>query len=205
MQTPWGGALLLRSGEGIARYWGADHEVAQLAVVNGRRQTVKQKFRGYLVLTTQRLSFVQQRGVFGKSYHIDLSFPLDSLGGLSMGGLMIKYVSISDSNGEHVFHVAGVGNEVEFASFRGAIQRQLEAWQQAVEAEKRRDRVQITFDFSFLRDYMSKGGLSLQVVKCPQCGAPISLPKEGSQTVCGHCGSTVFAQDIMEKVKELIG
>jgi len=122
-----------------------------------------------------------------------------------MGGLMMKYVSISDSNGENVFHVNGVGNEAEFASFRTAIQNQLTNWQQAIEDEKRRDRVQITLDFSFLRDYMSKGGLSLQVVKCPQCGAPISLPKEGSQTVCGHCRSTVFAQDIMEKVKQLIG
>jgi DNA-directed RNA polymerase subunit RPC12/RpoP len=205
MQTPWGGALLLRNGERISRYWGADHEVAQLAVVNGRRQTVKQKRRGYLVLTTQRLAFVQERGVFGKSYHIDLSFPLDTLGGLSMGGIVMKYVSISDTNGENVFHVQGVGNEVEFATFRTLIQNQLVEMQQEIEAEKRRDRIQITLDFSFLRDYMSKGGLSVQVVKCPQCGAPISLPKEGTQTTCEHCGSTVFAQDIMEKVKQLIG
>lgn len=196
---------MLQNGETIVRYWYADHEVGQLAIVNGRRQTVKQKFKGHLTLTTQRVVFVRERGVFGKSYHIDMSFPLDSLGGLSMGGLMMKYVSISDSNGEHVFHVGGVGNEAEFASFRALIQDQNIRRQQAMEAEKRRDRIQITLDFGFLQDYMSKGGLSVQAVKCPQCGAPISLPTQGSQTVCGHCGSTVFAQDIMEKVKQLIG
>jgi DNA-directed RNA polymerase subunit RPC12/RpoP len=176
-----------------------------MAIVNGRKQIVKQRLKGYLVLTTQRLAFVKERGVFGKSYHIDLSFPLDDLGGLSMGGLMMKYVSISNSNGENVFHVRGVSNEVEFSTFRTLLQDQLIKRQQTVEAEKRRERVQIVLDFGFLRDYMSKGGLSLQVVKCPQCGGPMSLPQAGSQVVCTHCGSTVFAQDIMEKVKQLIG
>ena len=196
---------MLQSGESVAYYWYADHEVGQLAIVNGRRQTVKQKFNGYLVLTTQRMIFVKERGVFGKSYHIDMSFPFDSLAGMSMGGLMMKYVSISDTNGEQVFHVHGVGNETEFTRFRAMIQDQVTNRQKAIEAEKRRDRIQITMDFGSLADYMSRGGLSLQVVKCPQCGAPISLPKVGSQTVCEHCGSTIFAQDIMEKVKQLIG
>lgn len=204
-QAPWGGALLLQNGESVTRYWYADHEIGQMAIVNGRRQRVKRRIKGYLVLTTQRLAFVKERGVFGKSFHIDLSFPIDNLSGLSMGGLVMKYVSMTDSSGEHVFHVSGVGNETQFASFRALIQDQLLKRQQAIEAEKRRDRIQITLDFGFLRDYMSKGGLSLQVVKCPQCGGPMSLPKEGSQVVCEHCGSTVFAQDIMEKVKQLIG
>jgi len=197
--------MILQSGESIVRYWSADHEVGQLAVANGRKQMVKQRFKGYLTLTTQRMVFVKERGVFGKSYHIDMSFPLDNLGGLSMGGLMMKYVSISDSNGEHVFHVRGVGNETEFATFRALVQDQNAKRQKEVEDLKRRDRIQITLDFNILRDYMSKGGLSVQVVKCPQCGAPISLPTQGSQTVCAHCGSTIFAQDIMEKVKQLIG
>lgn len=196
---------MLQNGESVMYYWYADHEVGQLAVVNGRRQTVKQRFNGYLVLTTQRMVFMKERGVFGKSYHIDMSFPFDSLAGMSMGGLMMKYVSISDNSGEQVFHVRGVSSETEFAKFRAMIQDLITKRWQAIEAEKRRERIQITMDFGSLADYMSKGGLSIQVVKCPQCGAPISLPKEGSQTVCAHCGSTVFAQDIMEKVKQLIG
>lgn len=52
---------------------------------------------------------------------------------------------------------------------------------------------------------LEKGGLVLQKTRCPECGAPISLPTTGSQTKCEHCGSIVYAQDIFEKVKSLIG
>jgi DNA-directed RNA polymerase subunit RPC12/RpoP len=195
----------MQSGESTKSFWPADNEIAQIGVVNGRRQTVKVRIKGFLVLTTQRLVFIKERGVFGKSYHIDFSFPLEDLRGLSMGGLVMKYVSISDSSGEHVMHVHGVGNEEDFGRFRALIQEQITSRQKAIESEKKRERVQIVLDFGFLRDYMSRGGLSMQVVKCPQCGAPMSLPTEGSQVVCSHCGSTIFAQDIMQKVKELIG
>lgn len=139
-QAPWGAALLLQNGESVTRYWYADREIGQMATVNGRRRMVKQRIKGYLVLTTQRLAFVRERGILGKSYHIDLSFPIDKLSGLSMGGLVMKYVSISDSGGEQVFHVSGVGDEPQFASFRALIQEQLAKRQQTIEAEKRRDR-----------------------------------------------------------------
>lgn len=193
------------NGESVIRYWSANHETPQVAVVNGRQQTVKTRARGYFILTTHRLVFVKERGVFGKSYHIDLSFSLEDLRGLSMGGLVMKYVSMSDSNRESVFHISGVGNETEFGSFKQSIRSQQAARRQAIEAEKRKDRIQIIMDFSFLRDYMNKGGLSLQVVKCPQCGASISLPTQGDEVKCEHCGSTIFAQDVMEKIKQLIG
>jgi len=196
---------MLQGGEGVTRYWDADHEVTRTSVVNGQSQTVKVRIKGYLVLTNQRIVFVKQRGIFGKSYHIDLSIPLEDVRGLSMGGLVMKYVSLTDTGGEKVFHVHGVGNDLEFSSFRSVIQEQTSNRQRAIDAEKRKERVHIMLDFGFLRDYMSKGGLSLQVVKCPQCGAPMSLPKEGSQVKCDHCGAIVFAQDIMDKVKELIG
>jgi ribosomal protein S27AE len=60
-------------------------------------------------------------------------------------------------------------------------------------------------DFSSLKDYMTKGGLVLQTTKCPECGAPMALPTTGNQTKCEHCGNIVYAQDIFEKVKSLIG
>lgn len=195
---------MLQGEERIAAHWEADHEVASMGVVNGQRQMVKARIKGHLVLTSQRVIFVKQRGLIGKSYHIDMSIPLEDLRGLSMGGLVMKYVSLTDGGGEKVFHVRGVG-ELEFPGFRSAIQAQTTNRRKAMDAEKRRERVHIMLDFSFLRDYMSKGGLSMQVIKCPQCGGPMSLPKEGNQVRCDHCGSMVFAQDIMDKVKELIG
>jgi hypothetical protein len=74
-----------------------------------------------------------------------------------------------------------------------------------IEAEKRKERVQVLLDFSSLKEYMEKGGLVLQKTKYPECGAPMALPTSGSQTKCEHCGSTVYTQDIFEKVKSLIG
>jgi hypothetical protein len=45
----------------------------------------------------------------------------------------------------------------------------------------------VVLDFSSLKEYMEKGGLVLQKTKCE------------------YCGSTIYAQDIFEKVKSLIG
>ena len=52
---------------------------------------------------------------------------------------------------------------------------------------------------------MERGGLILETVKCPECGAPVKLPEVGNYVVCEHCGNTIYAQDIFEKVKELTG
>jgi DNA-directed RNA polymerase subunit RPC12/RpoP len=41
-------------------------------------------------------------------------------------------------------------------------------------------------------------------MKCPECGAPIKMPDSGNQTKCEHCGNTVLAQDIFDKIKSLI-
>jgi DNA-directed RNA polymerase subunit RPC12/RpoP len=60
-------------------------------------------------------------------------------------------------------------------------------------------------DFSFLRDYILKGGLALQTVKCPECGGPLKLPENGNQTTCEHCNRTIYAEDIFKRVKDLIG
>jgi len=74
---------------------------------------------------------------------------------------------------------------------------------ESIETEKKRERVQIVLDFSALKEYMEKGVLVLQKMKCPECGGPIKLPQSGNQTTCEHCGSTIYAQDIFEKIKSL--
>jgi ribosomal protein S27AE len=75
---------------------------------------------------------------------------------------------------------------------------------ESLEAEKKRERIQVILDLAALKEYMVKGGLVLQTMKCPECGAPLKLPQSGSQTRCEHCGNTIFAQDIFEKIKSLI-
>jgi len=74
--------------------------------------------------------------------------------------------------------------------------------------ERRREleqkKTSVLTDFSFLKTYIEKGGIVLTTLKCPHCSAPIKMPKGGAETVCEHCGSTVYAQDIFEKVKKLM-
>jgi ribosomal protein S27AE len=62
----------------------------------------------------------------------------------------------------------------------------------------------IIIDFTALKELAEKGGIVLTELKCPKCGAPIKLPKEGTETTCEHCGSVIYAQDIFEKIKALI-
>ncbi len=121
-----------------------------------------------------------------------------------MGGMVRKYVSIGDPTGEKVFHLSGVSGTY-FDKFRRHIFEWADARKQALQAERQKERVHVHLDFSFLKNYMKEGGLMLQVVKCPECGANVELPETGNQIYCAHCGKAILAQDIFKKVKELIG
>ncbi len=166
---------------------------------------VKTKKGGVMVLTSRRLVWLEERGVFGKSYHPQMNMPLESLKGLSMGGAILKYVSVTDVEGELVFHLHGVTNDPALNSFKQTIMSQVSARRQEMEAEKRRDRLHVMMDFSFLKSYMEKGGLAVTTIKCSNCAAPMKMPESGDAIVCSNCGQTNYVQDIFEKVKALIG
>ena len=205
----WESSIILEKGEKMVASWKGNREMTEKVVARasfGRKKVeeAKERKRGYLVLTNQRLLFLEEHGTFGKSYHQVLAVPLTKVGGISMGGMLSPFVSIADDAETHMFHVSGVGKN-EFEPFRQLITEQCCKRKEQIEAEKKKERFQVVLDFSSLKDYMEKGGLVLQKTKCPECGAPIALPTSGSQTKCEHCGSTVYAQDIFEKVKSLIG
>jgi ribosomal protein S27AE len=90
-------------------------------------------------------------------------------------------------------------------SWKNNVISAIDARKKQIEQEKKREHVHILLDFTFLKGYIKDGGLVLQKVQCPACGAPIELPDSGQTIKCGHCGGTVYAQDIFEKVKSLIG
>lgn len=102
-----------------------------------------------------------------------------------------------------ISHIDGIGKN-EFPAFRQTIMGLCQTRREELETQKRKERVQIVFDFSMLKEYMEKGGLILQKTKCPECNAPIPIPTSGNQIVCQHCGSTILAQDLFEKIKSLI-
>jgi len=200
----WETAILFQKNENIVHSWYGNREIITQVVVQGTSQNRKVPKKGILVLTNQRLLFLEQHGIFGKSYHQIIAIPLAKIQGISMGGTFRPFVSIADEAQAHVFHIDGVGKN-EFEPFRLLITEQSQKRTEEMEAERKKERVQIVIDFSMLKEYMEKGGLVLQKTKCPECGASIALPTTGNQTKCDHCGSIIYAQDIFEKIKSLIG
>lgn len=202
--------IVLENGEEILISWDGNVEtIGKTVITKGRyvkRHKIveaKEREKGSLVLTNRRLMWATKRGVFGKSYHVTHEIPLEDIKGVSGGGAISKYISIMDSENEYRFHLSGMCSSLQ--EFNPLIRRAMETRKKEIEAEKRKARVHIMLDFSSLNDYMKKGGLVLQTVKCPVCSGPLKLPKSGNETTCEHCGNTVYAQDIFEKVKALIG
>lgn len=208
MSSDWESSLILEKGEKIVTSWNGNYEIRERVVEKGafgtRRMTdVKKNIQGVLVLTSQRLMFLEKHGIFGKSYHQTLAIPLEKLGGVSLGGTLIPFVSISNGVETHIFHIQGVGKR-EFESFRQLIVEQCRKRKEEIEAEKKKERVHVMIDFSFIKDYMKQGGLVLQTFKCPSCGAPLKFPESGKTTTCPYCNSDIRAEDIFEKIKSLI-
>jgi len=198
---PWQGSLLLDEGESINNSWKGNHAVMERGE---KGEMVEVRKPGYLVMTSRKVVFMEERGLFTKSYHLDCGVQLEAIEGISMGGRWMKYVSVGGATGENKFHLDGIDDKT-FASFRDAILTQIQSRKQEIEKERTRADVQAILDFSILRDYMMKGGISVQSIKCPQCKAPLTMPENGSLVKCSYCGSTVYASDIMDRVKQLIG
>jgi NADH pyrophosphatase NudC (nudix superfamily) len=201
----WQDALILEENEEIIQSWNGNQEIEERVVERrsyGRKRIAKAKQRvnGFLVMTNQKLVFLEEHGVFGKSYHQTLTIPLENVQGISQGGAVYKFISITDDQGRYLFHL-----RAQFDAFRNVVMEAIKQRKQELEKARRKERVHILLDFSSLRDYMNKGGLALRSVRCPECNAPVELPDSGNQIKCEHCGNLIYAQDIFEKIKALIG
>lgn len=206
MSYPWVSSLVLNNGEWIVRSWKGNEQTKTRAVVQDQRgrayaKDVKNYQNGVLVLTNHRIMWLEKHGTLSKSYEAASEIALEELRGLSMGGTVFKHVTITDNNGPHVFHLE-VG-EKEFPVFRQMIEYQMNQRKQAIDMQKRQERVHVMIDFSALQPYIEKGMVP-QVVKCANCGAPLRLPQSGSSVTCEHCHAQNLVQDVFEKVRSLI-
>jgi ribosomal protein S27AE len=160
---------------------------------------------GNLFLTNRRLIFEHESGIFTKRVYVTLDLPIEGISSTSIEGMLGKRLVVYAKKG----FVSDFPVRLDFsvrdpAQWQSTIIGTSEARRESIEVEKRRERVQVVLDFGSLKEYMVKGGLVLQTMKCPECGAPIKLPDTGNQTKCDHCGNTVLAQDIFEKIRNLI-
>jgi len=160
---------------------------------------------GNLFLTNKRLIFEHASGLFSRRVYVTLDLPLEGIGRVSVEGTLTKKLVVYAKKG----FISNFPTHLEF-SVRNPLQWQDKVMSftkekiESIETEKRKERVQIILDFSALKRYMEKGGLTLQKTKCPEYNAPMKLPQSGNQIICEHCGTPIYAQDIFEKIKDLI-
>jgi hypothetical protein len=129
--SSWENSIVLDLDEKIVMSWRGNWEIVGEVlreklfsgrIVKGIAKDVK---RGFLVLTNKRLLFIEEHGIFGKSYDTALMLPLLDIGEVSMGGTVMPYVSIVHDDETYVFHLSGIGKS-QFESFRESVMYQCE-------------------------------------------------------------------------------
>lgn len=203
-------SIMKEKGERVLYRWDGSRIVTSVVIKQGNSLQTVTATPGALVLTTRRLVWLDRRetGVWKRvtSFVTAYETPLEGVKGVSgetgdSGNWVTpKTVSIVDAQGEKKFSLLYAFLEL----FKPIIENAVEMRNTEIDTEKKRERVHVMLDFSFLKTYMEKGGLVMQVLKCPECGGPVEFPKSGAETKCSHCGKTIYAQDIFEKVKGLL-
>jgi hypothetical protein len=173
-------------------------------ILSTQKIVEKEEMRGYLSFTNYRLLFLQKRGILDHSYHCRLSLDYEKIAGISSGGWAFKYISVTDDSGiEHRFGVSGDAEKIE--GIKANIRRLVEAKRNYLERKEKAGRVQVTIDFSFLKSIAEKGGIVLNTLSCPYCNGVLEVPSSGNIMQCIHCGRKVYAIDVFEKMKSVLG
>jgi len=153
---------------------------------------------GVLVLTNQRLLWLEN---YKRVVDIILLEDIAQL--VQKHHKNREGVDITDSKSNaYFYHLIRM---LEYPSCKPLIEKAIQERKEEIKSQRLKERTHVVLDFSFLKDYMKKGGLILKSFRCPHCNAPVQLPNSGNQTECKHCGNTIYVQDIFEKVKALLG
>ena len=204
-------AVFREKGEKLLYQWEGTRRVLTDSVTGGKVHAENWE-TGILLLSTQKLRWLERRVRTQKvqPFLVVYEMPLQEIRGISgetgnsddweasVRVLMDMYVV--DKQGEHKFRLHYAFLEM----FKPIIEKAVEIRKKEVEAEKKKERLHVMLDFSFLKTYMEKGGLIMQVLKCPHCSGTIEFPESGTKIKCSYCGKTIYAQDIFEKVRSLL-
>ena len=203
-------SVIIDKSEFVLNAWTGNRHIQNINVAPGPARARMILQIGALLLTSRRLIWLERRqiGVWKPqmTYQVALDMPLENIKGiLAESGdcgtwASAKKVSIVTNDGENTFNLQSAFQELLRPMIESAIKMRIDE----NEAEKKREKIHVMLDFSFLKSVMEKGGLVMQVLKCPECGATVDFPKTGNETKCVHCGKTIYAQDVFEKVKGLI-
>lgn len=170
----WQQALILEKVEHVVHSWEGDYEKPYKIMTgdprgrNYREKEATKRKKGILVLTNHRILWFERRGLIGKSYHALFEIYLRSLKGISMGGVMSKYISITDEKMEYRFHLKGVGKK-ELEPFKDMILRQAEKIKEKESPIYQKET--ITKEVVMIPCAYCKALMPQTSIFCPVCGA----------------------------------
>ncbi|HEY3420773.1 MAG TPA: hypothetical protein VGK23_09490 [Methanomassiliicoccales archaeon] len=203
------GVIIFRPRETMIRIW----QCSKLNTSNSHEGVP-----GYLLASNHKVYFIKSSGLFNKVYTVSDMVAYENMGGVSfkeaffekfilinsqLGGdsMSLKFMELTEADPLTLNRKGSPSLQGIQQLLNQTAQKRL----QEIEDEKRKEKIQYVLDFSFLKAEMEKGGLVIQTIKCPSCHANITLPSNGSDMKCQYCGSMVYAKDVFEKMKALIG
>lgn len=113
----------------------------------------------------------------------------------------VVLTNLTQAGGSPLKHISTIAPSTAQRILNASIEKRL----YAMDEGRKKDRIQYVLDFTFLKAEMEKGGVVVQTIKCPNCGASSELPSTGSRIGCIYCGIPVLAQDVFNKMKGIIG
>ncbi len=210
-------ALTLENGENIVERWQAS-----------RRTDGTVGEEGVLVLTSRKLLWVVPSN-FTSAHRVKIAIPLEEVAEVSphvdedfvtvMHGRSFRTFRISSGrpiaaiSGKPIAAISGKpiaaisGKPEAYGSaawFKKAVMNQADLRRSELQKAGELSKVQVVLDFSFLKEFMEKGGLVIQKIACTSCGAPILLPESGNSMSCQYCRAEFHIEDIFEKIKQII-
>ena len=159
---------------------------------------------GVLVLTDQRLIWLRRED---GSYYLTYALPLEHI------AQIVQSVFDKDPGKAEkieILDVYGVGygmtleRMLRYPAAKPVIEKAIKQRKRKIIEERKKEKLHVLLDFSFIRNYLEKGGIILQTYKCPECGAHIKLPEHGTTIVCKYCGAVIKAEDIFKKIKDFL-
>jgi len=173
---------------------------------------------GFLVLTDRRMAFIASKGLMVTRHEVALSIDYEDILGVEcVSGISQKLrISHKWSATPALFHTfmdasastvnlmtsgdAVIPPELIKENLVNMIKDRL----MEIEEERKREKTQLILDFSFLKSILEKGGVVMQSMRCPSCGAILQMPKSGTIVKCDYCGTSVNSIDIFERIRGLL-